>query len=503
MQANQIQRELDRLVWNGNVQQASDRSSRDAAVSKVLLSEIKLTAVLTKQIFENSIADIQSTVTASALQNSMDMAALAIDIMDRNLYERANDCRWWALTTTLRTYLAKKQLQTEDIAEIECLLGDINSLYTVYSNILVFDRQGKVIAESNPQTHSLRGSVITEPWVKEPLALRSAQAYAVSAFAATPLYSNLPTYIYASGIQSLHKGQVVGGIGIVFDATPQLLAMLQDVQHSEAHANSFAVFTDASKTIISSSTLQLSIGELLDISDDFYALGNGESISKVIQFDQHHYANGCSKSAGYREYKSSSDHYQQEVFAFVFIFLGEDKPATQQIEAKVSLPRQQINVSGAAATQMATFFVGNSWLALRSDQVVSATQTNKYLPVRGSDQPVVAGYLIYKGDSLTLVHTSILLGASRPEEDKIPNGTEIVVAKINGGLVGLIVDGLGEMLDVSHDQIHPIGLDVGTYNKIVHKVVLSNAQHPSEQMLQIVDIEMLYTQLHGALSMHN
>jgi chemotaxis signal transduction protein len=152
---------------------------------------------------------------------------------------------------------------------------------------------------------------------------------------------------------------------------------------------------------------------------------------------------------------------------------------------------------------MATFFVGNSWLALRSDQVVSATQTNKYLPVRGSDQPVVAGYLIYKGDSLTLVHTSILLGASRPEEDKIPNGTEIVVAKINGGLVGLIVDGLGEMLDVSHDQIHPIGLDVGTYNKIVHKVVLSNAQHPSEQMLQIVDIEMLYTQLHGALSMLN
>jgi hypothetical protein len=33
--------------------------------------------------------------------------------------------------------------------------------------------------------------------------------------------------------------------------------------------------------------------------------------------------------------------------------------------------------------------------------------------------------------------------------------------------------------------------------------VLSNAQHPSEKMLQIVDIEMLYTQLHGALSMRN
>jgi chemotaxis signal transduction protein len=501
LQASQIQRELDRLVWNGNVQQTNHKSTRDAAVSKVLLSEIKRTAVLTKQIFENSIADIQNTVTASALQNSMDMAALAIDIMDRNLYERANDCRWWALTTTLRTQLAKKQLRAEDIAEIQSLLSFINSLYTVYSNILVFDSKGKVIAESNPQAQPLQGSVITEPWVAAALALQSPQDYVVSAYEATPLYNNLPTYIYVAVIQSLDKGQAIGGIGIVFDAAQQFITMLQDVQHSEAHANSFAIFTDASKTIISSSTRQLSVGQILEISDDFYALESGQSISKLINFNQHHYAVGCSKSACYREYKSAADHYQEEVFSFVFIFLGEDVPAMRQIEATTSAAQIQLNPSSGTATQMATFFVGNSWLGLRSDQVANAAQAKNYLPIRGGEQPVVAGYLIYKGDSLALIHTSMLLGASKPEYDADQPSTEIVVAKINGGLVGLIVDGLGEMLDVSHDQIHPIGADIAAYNKIVHKVVLPNAQQANEKMLQIVDIEMLYTQLHGAVSM--
>lgn len=133
--------------------------------------------------------------------------------------------------------------------------------------------------------------------------------------------------------------------------------------------------------------------------------------------------------------------------------------------------------------------------------VANAAQAKNYLPIRGGEQPVVAGYLIYKGDSLALIHTSMLLGASKPEYDADQSSTEIVVAKINGGLVGLIVDGLGEMLDVSHDQIHPIGADIAAYNKIVHKVVLPNAQQANEKMLQIVDIEMLYTQLHGAVSM--
>ena len=497
LRAAQIQRELNRLVWNGNVQQATDKNSRDAEVSKVLLSEIKHTGVLTKQIFEESISDIQKTVIASVLQNSMNMAALAIDIMDRNLYERANDCRWWALTTTFRTLLAQKALQAKELTEIKSIVSYINSLYTVYSNILVFDKTGKVIAVSNPQAENLQGKILTEPWVKEALALRDSQDYVVSDYMATPLYGDAPTYIYATAIHGLENGAVLGGVGIVFDAAPQFLAMLQDVlpkdAQGEVRTHCFSAYTDAYKAVIASSSAQLQAGELLDISDEFFALQSGQSLCKIIAFRQRYYAVGCSKSAGYREYKSAADRYQQEVFSFVFIYLGEVQ-AVRHMELTPTINLHKAMLGEKRNVQMATFFVDGGWLALRSDQVASAIQVNNHLPIHGNEQPLIAGYLLYKGDSLTLIHTSMLLGEVMPKDKKI---TEVVVAKIDGGLVGLIVDSLGEMMDISDEQIHPVGVEFSAYSKVVREIVLSNAQNTSEPMLQIIDIDMMRQQLHG------
>lgn len=487
--ASQIQRELNRLVWNGNVQQATDKSTSDAVVSKVLLSEIKHTGVLTKHIFENSIADIQKTVIASVLQNSMNMAALAIDIMDRNLYERANDCRWWALTTRFRGLLAKKELSTQDTAEIQSLLHYINSLYTVYGNIIVFDTQGRVIAVSNPQEQHLQGSVLSEPWVRKALALSSAQDYVVSDFVETPLYNNLPSYIYATAIHAIDSGQVLGGIGIVFDATPQFLAMLQDVlpkdQPCNLLGNSFAVYTDAAKSVIASTALDISSGDVFEISDDFFALQPGQSMCKIVTFRQQNYAVGCSKSAGYREYKGTIDHYQQEVFAFVLIHLGEETQALQKSEAIKPAYVQQPIHNGSHNLQLATFYVGNNWLALKSSQVASAIQVDTHLPISGGEEDIVAGYLMYRGNSLALIHTSMLLGGAKPINKKI---TEVVVVKVQRDYVGLVVDALGEMMDVSIEQIRPVGAEISVYNQVVKELVLSGTQ---EKMLQIIDIEQL------------
>lgn len=86
LQADQIQEELDLMVWNGNVRQ----STRE---SKVLLWNISATGGRTKEIFEESIGNLHETVVSSILEDAEFQAVLAVDIMDRNLYERANDCR--------------------------------------------------------------------------------------------------------------------------------------------------------------------------------------------------------------------------------------------------------------------------------------------------------------------------------------------------------------------------------------------------------------------------
>jgi len=56
----------------------------------------------------------------------------------------------------------------------------------VYSNLLVFDANGRIVATSNPAAGDLAGRTLSDEWVARILALRDTQGYAVSAFAPTP-----------------------------------------------------------------------------------------------------------------------------------------------------------------------------------------------------------------------------------------------------------------------------------------------------------------------------
>jgi hypothetical protein len=153
--------------------------------------------------------------------------------MDRNLYERANDCRWWALNGTLRGALEGQV--AVDLAT--ATLADINRLYTVYDNLFLFDRDCRVVAMSNPKAAGTIGAVLPRDWARATLRLLNSQAYGVSAFEPCELYANRHTFVFTAAIRAL-DGRVLGGIGIVFDAEPQFHAMLQDVRprHIQPHA---------------------------------------------------------------------------------------------------------------------------------------------------------------------------------------------------------------------------------------------------------------------------
>jgi hypothetical protein len=112
LQAEHIQRELERTVWNGNVRESDGQS-------KVLLWNISDAGARTKMVFEQSIGNLHETVVSGILNDVEFQASLAVDIMDRNLYERANDCRWWALTSAFRKILSQQEISTLD-AEISC-----------------------------------------------------------------------------------------------------------------------------------------------------------------------------------------------------------------------------------------------------------------------------------------------------------------------------------------------------------------------------------------------
>jgi chemotaxis signal transduction protein len=461
--AELIQRELNRSVWNGNVSQGAASAqgagseATNATFSKILLKEISATGARTKDVFEGSIADLHETVVASLLQDNEFHAALAIDIMDRNLYERANDCRWWALASVFAELLSRPQPSEEDAQAIGAILRTINGLYTVYTNLIVFDAGGRIVAASDASHSELAGSVITDEWVARILALKDAQGYAVSSFAPTPLYRDRPTYIYGAAIRSPQRAQAVGGVAIVFDAEPQFAAMLNDALprdgKGEIKHGGFGLFVEPNGRVIACSDQHFRPGETLAIDGAFLRLAPGAGHSGVTVLGDALYAVGARASSGYREYKDANDGYRNEVIALVFARLCD--VAAQALEPPVrSLAIRSDRLQAGAKEDVATFRVGRRWFAARTREIVEAIDAAAVVALPQMPRGM-AGCLIHRGAPLPVLDLLRVLappGASMAGTAAAPRergAAQIVVMMASSGArFGLLVDDLGESAEV-------------------------------------------------------
>lgn len=310
------------MVINGQVVAAR----KDAKEFMPILDEVRSIGHETRTVFDNSIRSLYNTVMTSLLSGVQFRAGLAVDIMDRNLYERANDARWWALTTRFREILAEPSQIAAQQNTLNAILQYINGLYTVYSNLFIFDTHGNIVAVSNPQeTHLLGRKLANEDQVQTVLSLTNSQQYKVSPFHNTPLYGDRPTYIYHAAIKAPgHSGHVVGGIGIVFDSEPQFTAMLRDALPRDDAGNildgCFGVFAERSGRVVSSTSEHFPPGAQLQLEKRFLDLQQGQGISAIFEHAGRPYALGAAMSQGYREYKTTND-YSNDIAALIFVAL--------------------------------------------------------------------------------------------------------------------------------------------------------------------------------------
>jgi len=453
--ADAIQRDLNRSVWNGTVRHSSAASTAsNPAFSKILLWEISRTAMRMREVFARSIGNLQTTVLSSLLADCRHFASLAIDIMDRNLYERANDCRWWALDPTMRRLMATASGSARREG-LERVLGYINGLYTVYDNLLVFDTAGVVVAVSNPAHGELVGHVLGEPWVEACLKLDDSQRYAVTPFAPTPLYAGRPTYAYLAALRAPEAHEVVGGIAIVFDSAPQFAAMLADAlpheTSGETVAGSFALFVDPAGNVVSSSTADWQPGQHVDLPPELLA-PPAEGYATLIEFAGQVMAVGARRSTGYREYKGADDSYRNEVTALVFMPLGAFDPLAVLPAENAEVGRQRAAVeAGKASQEIATFHLGGYWLGLPIDAVVEAVELISAARLPNAP-PQVYGAFLHRGETLPLYNLHAALGLPAPPEEGV-RGQVVVIRGEDGACFGILVDALGEIPEVPLDAI--------------------------------------------------
>ena len=452
LQAKHIQRGLNRSVWNGNIHKGRNGQNTNQSFSKIILWEISNTGAKTKAVFEQSISNLNQTVVSSIVQDSLFQASLAIDIMDRNLYERANDCRWWALTTDFRSILDKQPISDAETQRIEAILKYINSLYTVYSNLIVYDSKGIVIAVSNDAYHEMIGRPIDAEWVRRSLALTTPQEYVVSDFEATPLYEDRPTYVYAAAVRDPSGSRVVGGVGIVFDAAPQFEAMLLDsLPRDESGAipeGCFGAFVDRNGRVIAA-TSALSPGSRAELPAELLDLANGQGLAKIVRLDGQYYATGSRMSSGYREYKGGTDGYRNDVACLVFFPLCKvDGAAARPLKTLKIASAEQ----GEPAVEIATFHVGERWYGMRAESVLEAIDSRTIAGSPRSSKNIL-GYLMYEAVPIPVIDFSRIESA---EPNASPQDGQIIITQSSQGKVGILVDGLGDIPEIAEAWIQPI-----------------------------------------------
>lgn len=189
-------------------------------------------------------------------QRLTDLALNAIEIIDRNLYERTCDVRWWA--TDAAVVSAASEPSEEHIAHAERRLGVILTAYTVYLDLWLCSRDGKVIAHGRPDRYrSVRGlDVSGESWFKDALATVSGDDYAVADIDKCAGLNGVPVATYAAAVREggESRGKPIAVLGVHFDWAPQAKAVVEGVRLSPEEAiRSRVLLLDARNRVIAAS----------------------------------------------------------------------------------------------------------------------------------------------------------------------------------------------------------------------------------------------------------
>ena len=304
--ANDIIEDISDVIINGEL----IASKQKVYVLTPILDNLRNISIELLSSIKTSVKNLEDVIEEGLMHDVKMASHLAMDIMDRNLYERANDVRWWALTPILKKELSSS---TPDIDLMQKRLQDINLLYTVYTNIFVFDKDAKIVAASNDT--SIVGDTLDFEAVQKTLRNKDTQNYFVSDFEDTKYYDNQPTYIYYASITDKDK-RVVGGIGVVFDAKHEFEAMLKDSFPSAKKG--FMLFADKDGTIIASNNSELKPLDKIDIDQKYLSMKDSHAICDYTTYQDKEYVVAGVLSNGYREYKNE-DNYKNDVYCLTFV----------------------------------------------------------------------------------------------------------------------------------------------------------------------------------------
>lgn len=170
------------------------------------------------------------------------IALSVMDVIDRNLYERTCDVRWWATDDSVVSALkgnrsevspdgpAGTRIDEDAFAWVSRRLGVILDSYTVYHDIVLADGEGIVVANGRPETFKSTGmNVSKEHWFAGARHAR-ADEYSFQSTHSSPLVSGAKALVYGCRVAD-------GALGVVFSWDGLVRAVIDRVQGIDLKAD--------------------------------------------------------------------------------------------------------------------------------------------------------------------------------------------------------------------------------------------------------------------------
>jgi len=229
----------------------------------------ELEAHLAQRIVELQ-GQIEAMADRAQGERLVDLSLNAIELIDRNLYERTCDVRWWATDSAVVDCARQPTGEAADYASRR--LGVILNAYTVYLDLWLCDMQGNVIANGRPGQYHVQGAnVANEPWFQRAANLPTGDDY-VAADVATQAHldgAQVATYCASVRENGEADGAPIGVLAIHFDWQPQARAIVEGIRISpDERAQTRVLLVDGQHRVIASSNPLDKLGDKVSLKTD-------------------------------------------------------------------------------------------------------------------------------------------------------------------------------------------------------------------------------------------
>lgn len=289
-----ITRQTRTLALNAAIEAA--RAGAHGLGFGIVAGEVKSVATEVQRLAEGMSLELaRSFVSLRAVGQRMaedlrgerlvDLALNAIEIIDRNLYERTCDVRWWATDAAIVAALADPR--PEHCRHASERLGVIIRAYTVYRDLWLADATGQVVAQACPD-QAPPPDVAAAAWFRAGMASRSGDDFVAMDVAACGPLGHAAVATYAAAVREGGRvdGRPIGVLGIHFDWGPQAMAVVRGVRLTAAEApRTRVLLVDAANRVIAASDGQGLLTESFPLAHGGAASGSyRDAEGRVVAF---------------------------------------------------------------------------------------------------------------------------------------------------------------------------------------------------------------------------